>query len=82
VKTWFETSRSENTLPKSAEYKVESRTIVIVERTRQWWDKNTHEIQYYLTSLPDENPRIGSAIRLFEGNQSFDYPLEATTLRL
>lgn len=93
VKTWFETERSANTLPKSAEYKVESghhrierrevwtiplsafpslheadgwvglRTIVIVERTRQLWNKTTHEIQYYLTSLDADNPRIGSAIR-------------------
>jgi predicted transposase YbfD/YdcC len=93
VKLWFETSRSENTLPKSAEYKVESghhrierrqvwtiplsalpelheadgwvglRTIVIVERTRQLWNKTTHEVQFYLTSLEAENPRIGSAIR-------------------
>lgn len=93
VKTWFETERSANTLPKSAEYKVESghhrierrevwtiplsdfpslhqadgwvglRTIVIVERTRQLWNKTTHEIQYYLTSLHQGNPRIGSAIR-------------------
>lgn len=93
VKTWFETERSANTLPKSAEYKVESghhrierrevwtiplsdfpslhqadgwvglRTIVIVERTRQLWNKTTHEIQYYLTCLHQGNPRIGSAIR-------------------
>jgi predicted transposase YbfD/YdcC len=39
------------------------RTIVIVERTRQLWNKTTHEIQFYLTSLEADNPRIGSAIR-------------------
>jgi predicted transposase YbfD/YdcC len=38
-------------------------TIVIVERRRQLWNKTTHEIQFYLTSLDAENPRIGSAIR-------------------
>lgn len=39
------------------------RTIVIVERTRKLWNKTTHEIQFYLTSLAFDNPRIGSAIR-------------------
>lgn len=39
------------------------RTIVIVERTRHLWNKTTHEIQFYLSSLPADNPRIGSAIR-------------------
>jgi predicted transposase YbfD/YdcC len=38
-------------------------TIVIVERTRQLWNKTTHEIQFYLTSLASDNPRIGGAIR-------------------
>ena len=93
VQTWFETALAENTLPKSAEYRVESghhriekrqvwtiplsalpalyeadgwvglRTIVIVERTRRLWNKTTHEIQFYLSSLPADDPRIGSAIR-------------------
>ena len=35
----------------------------LVERTRQLWNKTTHEIQFYLTSLAFDNPRIGSAIR-------------------
>lgn len=38
-------------------------TIVIVERTRHLWNKTTHEIQFYLTSLASDNPRIGGAIR-------------------
>ena len=93
VQTWFETAQTENTLPKSADYTVESghhriekrqvwtiplsafpslheadgwvglRTIVIVERTRHLWHKTTHEIQFYLTSLDADNPRIGGAIR-------------------
>jgi len=33
-------------------------TIVIVERTRHLWNKTTHEIQFYLSSLPSESPRI------------------------
>jgi len=93
VKTFFETARTENTLPPSSEYKVESahhrteirqvwtlplstfpalhevegwvglRTIVIVERTRHLWNKTTHEIQFYLSSLSADNPRIAGAIR-------------------
>jgi predicted transposase YbfD/YdcC len=38
-------------------------TIVIVERTRHLWNKTTHEIQFYLCSLPADSPRIASAIR-------------------
>lgn len=38
-------------------------TIVIVERTRHLWNKITHEIQFYLSSLPSDSPRIASAIR-------------------
>ncbi len=38
-------------------------TIVIVERTRHLWHKTTHEIQFYLCSLPADSPRIASAIR-------------------
>ncbi len=34
-----------------------------MERTRQFWNKTTHEIQFYLTSLDADNPRIGGAIR-------------------
>jgi len=36
-------------------------TIVIVER--HLWNKTTHEIQFYLSSLPSESPRIAAAIR-------------------
>ena len=38
-------------------------TIVIVERTRRLWNKTTHEIQFYLSSLPSDSPRIAAAIR-------------------
>jgi predicted transposase YbfD/YdcC len=38
-------------------------TIVAVERIRQLWNKTTHEIQFYLSSLPPESPRIAAAIR-------------------
>ena len=38
-------------------------TIVVVERTRRLWNKNTHEIQFYLSSLPPNALENGSAIR-------------------
>jgi predicted transposase YbfD/YdcC len=39
------------------------RTIVVVERTRHLWNKTTHQVQFYLSSLPADSPRIGAAIR-------------------
>lgn len=39
------------------------RTIVVVERTRHLWNKTTHEVQFYLSSLPADSPLIGAAIR-------------------
>ncbi len=38
-------------------------TIVIVERTRHLWNKTTHEIQFYLSSLQPNAQQNGSAIR-------------------
>lgn len=38
-------------------------TLVVVERIRHLWNKTTHEIQFYLSSLSAECPRIGTAIR-------------------
>jgi predicted transposase YbfD/YdcC len=38
-------------------------SIVIVERTRQLWNKTTHEIQFYLTSLAADDPRSPEVIR-------------------
>lgn len=38
-------------------------TIVVVERIRHLWNKTTHEVQFYLSSLPADSPRIGAAIR-------------------
>ena len=38
-------------------------TIVRVERYRHLWNKTTHEIQFYLTSLPCSAQVIGRAIR-------------------
>lgn len=93
VKSWFEISQAEDTLPIHSDHKVEGghgrienrkvwsipialipdlyeadewvglRTIVIVERTRYLWNKTTHDVQYYLCSLPADSPRISAAIR-------------------
>jgi predicted transposase YbfD/YdcC len=38
-------------------------TIVVVERTRHLWNKTTHQLQFYLSSLPPDSPRIAPAIR-------------------
>lgn len=38
-------------------------SVVIVERTRRLWNKTTHEVQFYLSSLPPESPQIATAIR-------------------
>jgi predicted transposase YbfD/YdcC len=38
-------------------------SIVIVERTRQLWNKTTHEIQFYLSSLPADDRRNTNVIR-------------------
>jgi len=46
-----------------AEEWVGLQTIVIVERTRHLWNRTTHEIHFYLSSLPAASARIASAIR-------------------
>ncbi len=38
-------------------------TIVIVERIRKLWNKTTHEVQFYLSSLPVDAQLNGRAIR-------------------
>jgi predicted transposase YbfD/YdcC len=38
-------------------------SIVILERTRRLWNKTTHEVQFYLSSLPPDSPKIAAAIR-------------------
>lgn len=93
VQTWFKAAQTEQRLPQSSEYKLESshhrmeirqvwrlpveclaelhqaqewvglRTIIVVQRTRHLWNKTTHEVQFYLSSLAAADPRIGSAIR-------------------
>jgi predicted transposase YbfD/YdcC len=42
-------------------------TIVMVERTRHLWNKVTHEVQFYLSSLPADAHVLGHAIRTHWG---------------
>jgi len=43
------------------------KTVVMVVRTRQLWNKTTHDVQFYLTSLESNATQIGQAIRLHWG---------------
>ncbi len=42
-------------------------SIVMVERTRHLWNKVTHEVQFYLSSLPADAHVLGNAIRTHWG---------------
>jgi predicted transposase YbfD/YdcC len=42
-------------------------TIVMVQRTRHLWNKVTHEVQFYLSSLPADAMKLGNAIRTHWG---------------
>ena len=42
-------------------------TIVIIERTRHLWNKVTHEVHFYLSSLPADAHVLGNAIRTHWG---------------
>lgn len=54
-------------------------TLVIVERTRHLWNKTTHELQFYLSSLPANSPRIATAIRHHWGiENSLHWVLDVT----
>ena len=62
-----------------AEEWVGLQTIVIVERTRYLWNQTTHEIQFYLSSLPADSPRIAAAIRQHWGiENSLHWTLDVT----
>ena len=45
------------------EYGADIQTIVIVERFRYLWNKTTHEVQFYLSSLPVDAQLNGRVIR-------------------
>jgi predicted transposase YbfD/YdcC len=110
VQGWFEAAQTNNQLPQSSEYKLESahhrietrqvwsfaieclpplheahewvglRTIVVVKRIRHLWNKTTHEVQFYLSSLPADNPRIGAAIRQHWGIENSQHWVLDVTL--
>ena len=62
-----------------AEEWVGLQTIVLVERTRYLWNQTTHEIQFYLSSLPAGSPRIAAAIRQHWGiENSLHWTLDVT----
>lgn len=42
-------------------------TVVMVVPTRQLWNKTTHQMQFYLTSLETDAAKVGRAIRLHWG---------------
>jgi len=55
------------------------KTVVIVERRRSLWNKTTHEVQFYLSSLPAESQKIGGAIRQHWGiENSLHWTLDVT----
>jgi predicted transposase YbfD/YdcC len=54
-------------------------SIVVVERTRHLWKKTTHEIQFYLSSLPSDSPYTTRAIRQHWGiENSLHWVLDVT----
>jgi predicted transposase YbfD/YdcC len=46
-------------------------TVVMVIRTVQHWNQTTREVQFYITSLPSDANKIGSAIRQHCANFRF-----------
>lgn len=54
-------------------------TIVVVERTRHLWNKTTHDVHFYLSSLPSDSPKIAPAIRQHWGiENSLHWTLDVT----
>lgn len=55
------------------------KTVVMVVRFRRLWNKTTHEVQFYLTSLHSEALILGRAIRLHWGvENSLHWSLDVT----
>lgn len=54
-------------------------TVVMVVRSIQHWNKTTHEVQFYITSLTSDAHKIGSAIRQHWGiENSVHWTLDVT----
>lgn len=47
-------------------------SVVMVVRTRQLWNKTTHQVQFYLTSLQSNAVKVGRAIRRHWGIENLD----------
>ncbi len=55
------------------------KTIVMVVRSIQHWNKTTHEVQFYITSLINDANKIASAIRQHWGiENSVHWTLDVT----
>ena len=55
------------------------KTVVMMVRVRQLWNKTTHEIMFYLTSLENDAGKIGRAIRCHWGvENSLHWSLDVT----
>jgi predicted transposase YbfD/YdcC len=55
------------------------KTVVMVVRSIQHWNKITHEVQFYITSLASDANKIGSAIRQHWGiENSVHWTLDVT----
>uniref|UniRef100_UPI00145E8B2F ISAs1 family transposase n=1 Tax=Brasilonema sp. UFV-L1 TaxID=2234130 RepID=UPI00145E8B2F len=55
------------------------RTVVMVVRSIQYWNKTTYEVQFYITSLASDANKIGSAIRQHWGiENSLHWTLDVT----
>ncbi len=53
--------------------------VVMVVRSRHLWNKATHEVQFYLTSLESDAHKVGQAIRLHWGiENSLHWTLDVT----
>jgi predicted transposase YbfD/YdcC len=51
-------------------------SIVVVEQTRQLWNKTTHEMQFYLSSLAADAPRNTDVIRQHWSLENFAEPFK------
>ncbi|MFE1746972.1 ISAs1 family transposase [Coleofasciculus sp. H7-2] len=56
--------------------------VVMVVRVRHLWNKTTHEVQFYLTSLESDAHKLGQAIYLHWGIENgFHWTMDVTFTR-
>ncbi len=56
-------------------------TVVMVVRSIQHWNKTTHEVQFYITSLTSDANKIGSAVRQHWGIENSVHWTEYVTFQ-